>query len=107
MSEVDPARLDRWLKAVATTEDEELDCDALFEIMDKVVEMAASGQDVRSLLPGIALHLDHCLDCRDQYDTLTAFWERRGAWHPLKRLAKKGRSLLRRRPSQRKPDLPC
>jgi predicted anti-sigma-YlaC factor YlaD len=101
MSDVNPARLDGWLKAVATTEDEELDCDALFEIMDKVVEMAASGQDVRSLLPGIALHLDHCPDCRDQYETLTEFWEDapRGALRPLKRLARKGRSLLRRRPN--------
>lgn len=101
MSIIDPTRLNRWLEAVATTEDEELDCDALFEIIDKVVEMAASGQDVRSLLPGIALHLDHCPDCRDQYETLTAFWEKapRGAWRPLKRLAKKGRSLLRRRPN--------
>ncbi len=101
MSDMDPARLNRWLEAVATTEDEELNCDALFEVIDKVVEMAASGQDVRSLLPGIALHLDHCPDCRDQYETLTAFWEDapQGAWRPLKRLAKKGRSLLRRRPS--------
>lgn len=101
MSDVDPARLDRWLKAVATTQEEELDCDALFEVIDKAVEMAASGQDVRSLLPGIALHLDHCPDCRDQYETLTAFWEEapRGVWRPLKRLTEKGRSLLRRRPN--------
>jgi len=102
MSNMDPARLNQWLQAVATTEDEELDCDSLFEIIDKVVEMAASGQDVRSLLPGIALHLDHCPDCRDQYDALTAFWEAapRSPWRPLKRLAKKGRSLLHRRPSE-------
>ena len=30
MSDVDPARLDRWLKALATTQEEELDCDALW-----------------------------------------------------------------------------
>ena len=100
MSDMDPARLDHWLQAVATTEDEELDCDSLFELMDKAVELAASGQDVRSLLPGIAVHLDHCPDCRDQYETLTAFWEgaSRDAWRPLKRIAGKGRSFLRRRP---------
>ena len=101
MSNMDPARLNQWLQAVATTEDEELDCDSLFEIIDKVVEMAASGQDVRSLLPGIALHLDHCPDCRDQYDTLTAFWEGapRSPWRPVKRIAKLGQSFWRRRPS--------
>lgn len=98
---MDPARLNQWLEAVATTGDEELDCDSVFELMDRAVELAASGQDVHALLPGIALHLDHCPDCRDQYETLTAFWEdsQPDAWRPLKRLASKGRSLLRRRPS--------
>lgn len=96
MSELDSERQSRWLKAVATTEDEELDCDALFEVIDEAVEMTAS---VKALLPRIALHLDHCPDCRDQYETLTAFWEEsQDAWRPLKRLVKKGRSLLRRRP---------
>ncbi len=99
MSDMDPARLNRWLQAVATTEDEELDCDSVFELMDKAVELAASGQDVRSLLPGIAVHLDHCPDCRDQYETLTAFWEEthRSPWRPVKRIAKLGQSFLRRR----------
>lgn len=101
MSDIDPAPLNRLLQAVATTEAEELDCDSLFELMDKAVEMAASGQDVRSLLPGMAIHLEHCPDCRDQFETLTAFWKEapRDAWRPLKRLAGKSRSFFRWRSS--------
>jgi len=102
MSDIDPARLNHWLEAVATTEDEELDCDSVFELMDRAVELAASGQDIRSLLPGIAVHLGHCPDCRDQFETLTEFWKESqpDTWRPLRRLANKGRSLLRRRPSE-------
>jgi len=100
MSDVDSARLNQWLEAVATTEDEEMDCDSVFELMDHAVELAASGQDIRSLLPGIAVHLGHCPDCRDQFETLTAFWEgsTQSAWRPVKRIASLGKSLFRRRP---------
>lgn len=100
MSELDRERLERMLRSILTTETEELDCDALVDAMDKIVELATAGEDVRSLLPDMALHLDHCPDCRDQYDTLTAFWgdSARSGWRPLKRLAMKGRSLLGRRP---------
>lgn len=99
MSDIDPARLNRLLQAVATTEAEEMDCDSLFELMDKAVELAASGQDVRSLLPGMAIHLEHCPDCRDQFETLTAFWEEapRSRWRSVKRIAGLRQSFLRRR----------
>lgn len=95
MSDVDSRRLNQLLQAVATTEAEELDCDSLFQLMDKAVELAASGEDVRSLLPGMGAHLDHCPDCRDQYETLTAFWGPRRV--PWQQIADLGRSLFHRR----------
>jgi len=70
MSNVAPAQLDRWLRSIATTEEREIDCDSLFEVMDRVVELAQAGEDIRRLLPEIALHLDHCPDCRDLYESL-------------------------------------
>ncbi len=72
---MDPKRLEEWLQAISTTEAEEIDCDALSEVIDEVVEAAAAGADVRSLLPGVAVHLDHCPDCRDSYETLLG-WTR-------------------------------
>ena len=73
--DIDPRRLEAWLQAIATTEDEEIDCDALSEVMAEVVEEAAAGADVSSLLPTVAVHLDHCPYCRDWYDSLLA-WTR-------------------------------
>ena len=68
--DIDPRRLAAWLQAIATTEDDEIDCDVLSDVMAEVVEEAAAGADVRSLLPNVAVHLDHCPDCRDWYDSL-------------------------------------
>lgn len=64
--------LERWLKAIAMTEDDEMDCDSLFEVMDKAAELAKSGKDVRVLLPQIGVHVDRCPDCREIYDSLEA-----------------------------------
>ena len=70
MSNIAPAQLDQWLRGIATTADREIDCDTLFDVIDRVVEVARTGQDIHGLLPEIALHLDHCPDCKDLYETL-------------------------------------
>jgi len=67
---IDNKRISKWLATVTTTEDEEIDCDSLGAVIERVVEAAAGGADVRVLLPEIVLHLDHCPDCRDWYETL-------------------------------------
>lgn len=69
----DPARLSDWLRSIATTEDDEVDCDALMQAAESLVAAGTRGDDVRAVLPELALHLDHCPDCRDWYDTLVAF----------------------------------
>lgn len=75
VSEIEPKRLGDWLAAISTTQDEEIDCDTLFALIEEVVEAAVAGVDVRSLLPHVAVHLDHCPDCRDLYETLLALME--------------------------------
>ena len=76
---VDAKRLNEWISAISTTEDEEIDCDALFEVVQAVVDAAASGGDVREILPHVALHLDHCPDCRDHDEAVMAFVEAENA----------------------------
>lgn len=70
---IEPNRLSVWMRMISTTADEEMDCDRLVEVAEQAVEAAASGADVRELLPLFALHLDHCADCKDYFDTLVAF----------------------------------
>jgi predicted anti-sigma-YlaC factor YlaD len=68
----EPARLSEWLRSIATTQDEEVDCDAIVEAAERLVAMGARGYDLQAVLPDIALHLDHCSNCREWYETLVA-----------------------------------
>jgi predicted anti-sigma-YlaC factor YlaD len=58
------------MRVVMGTQDEEVDCDAMAQAMPSVVEAGARGEDLSAVLPEIALHLSHCPDCRDWYQTL-------------------------------------
>jgi predicted anti-sigma-YlaC factor YlaD len=69
----EPARLSEWLRSIATTEDVEVDCDALAEAAERLVAAGSRGDDLHVVLPALALHLDHCPDCREWYETLLAF----------------------------------
>ena len=70
IKKLEPARLAEWLRVVMTTEDHEIDCDAMAELMPSVAEAGARGEDISKLLPEIAVHLDHCPECREWYLTL-------------------------------------
>jgi hypothetical protein len=66
----DARRLSEWIEDIATTQDDEVDCEAMAEMFMTVIEASARGEDFRAALPHIALHLDHCPDCREFYETL-------------------------------------
>jgi hypothetical protein len=68
----DRERLQKWLSDIASTEEEEVDCEALEAILETVVAIAESGQDIRVILPDIAVHMDHCPECSECYETLVA-----------------------------------
>lgn len=75
MSENDLTPLDRWrwwLSTFESTQDEELDCEAVFDLLENAVEAVRAGEDLGEHFPALALHVDHCLGCRDLYETLLA-----------------------------------
>jgi predicted anti-sigma-YlaC factor YlaD len=69
----EPTRLAEWLHSIATTEEDEVDCDELTAAAERLVAAGTRGDDLRAVLPGLAVHLDHCPDCRDWYETLLGF----------------------------------
>jgi hypothetical protein len=75
---VEPARLQEWLRAISTTEPDEIDCDVVIGVIEQAVEAAAAGGDVRRLFPALSLHLDHCPDCRVWYDDLVDWTRHNG-----------------------------
>jgi hypothetical protein len=67
-----PARIRKWLANIANTQDEEVDCDTLESMLERLVAIGESGADIREVLPDIALHLDHCPECGEWYEVLLA-----------------------------------
>ena len=65
-------RLQRWLADIASTEAEEIDCEDLEEMLETIVAVGAGGEDIRTVLPAVAVHLDHCPECGEWYEALVA-----------------------------------
>jgi hypothetical protein len=69
-NQFEPARLNEWLRSIASTEDDEVDCDALVEAAEQLMQAGTRGADLRVVLPHLAVHLEHCPECREWYDTI-------------------------------------
>ena len=68
--ELDLARISKWLSDIASTEDVEIDCDTLDEMLETIVAAAERGAEIRVILPQVAVHLDHCPECGGWYQVL-------------------------------------
>jgi hypothetical protein len=66
------AMLKKVLFMVEDTDEFELGCDEVFELMDLYVELEARGEDVQTLFPFVKKHLDRCQDCREEYEALAS-----------------------------------
>lgn len=60
----------KLLQMVENTDEVEIGCDQVFELLDQYVEMEARGEDVASLMPLVKRHLDKCRDCHEEYEAL-------------------------------------
>ncbi len=58
------------LVLLTESQDDILNCDQVFELLDQFCERAALGEDVAHLMPLVQMHLDHCPGCREQYEAL-------------------------------------
>ena len=57
------------------TEEVELSCDEVFQLLDQYAEMAQRGEDVSRLKPLVARHLKLCIDCQEELDALLCILE--------------------------------
>ena len=55
---------------------EVLNCDQVFALLDKYVELDLEGEDARQKMPGVHLHLKTCLECREEYKTLLSVYKK-------------------------------
>jgi len=65
-----PAMMEKLLNKLAITEEQEISCDDVHEILDQFAEMELRGENVSALMPLVQRHLDLCPDCHDEHYTL-------------------------------------
>jgi hypothetical protein len=65
-----PDDLDKLVRAVAETREEEIGCDECLEQLDRFVEMELAGLDAAAAMPLVRDHLDKCGDCREEFEML-------------------------------------
>ncbi len=52
------------------TQDEELSCDEVFDMVDEYAELKAKGVNVEQLYPLLRIHIERCQDCQEEYEAL-------------------------------------
>lgn len=65
----------KLLRMMENTDEVEIGCDEVFELLDQYVELEARGENVAHLLPMVKRHLDRCRDCREEYEALMRVFE--------------------------------
>ncbi|MCC6956134.1 MAG: hypothetical protein IT316_05015 [Anaerolineales bacterium] len=58
------------LSMLEDTNDDELPCDEVHELVDHYAELDLRGEDVERIYPLIQLHLERCHDCHEEYEAL-------------------------------------
>ncbi len=63
-------RLKRMIHMVDSTADIEIACKQAYRLLDEYADMLLRGEDPAALLPQVKHHLEMCMDCREELETL-------------------------------------
>ena len=58
------------LQKLTNTDEQEISCDEVHELIDQFSELKMAGEDVLHLMPLMQKHLDLCPDCWEEHDAL-------------------------------------
>jgi hypothetical protein len=70
VSDQELSTMKNFLQMIEKTEDRELSCDEVFDLIDIYVDLEIQGEDVSAILPMVKKHLESCPDCREEYEAL-------------------------------------
>ena len=62
--------LKAMLRKIGQTQEIELSCGEVFDLLDQYAESAANGEDAAQLMPLVRQHLEMCPDCREEFEAL-------------------------------------
>ena len=81
--ELDQELLKKLLDKVSRTQQEEIDCQEVFELIDVYTEIAAKGQDAGEMLPLVKHHLQMCAECLEEYEALLRILQSSPMYPPM------------------------
>ena len=67
-----PERPESTLRGLLGPTGPELGCDECFEELDRYVELELAGADADEAIPGMRAHLEGCMACREEHQSLRA-----------------------------------
>jgi hypothetical protein len=62
--------MESLINKLAITEEQEIACDEVHEILDQFTELKMRGENMAQLMPLVQRHLDLCPDCREEHEVL-------------------------------------
>jgi len=96
---LNPDDLDKLVRAMAETREEELGCDECFEQLSRFVETKLAGLDAAAAMPLVQDHLEKCGDCREEFEllleALRATDDTSSLWLPVRRFWTRIRHIFR------------
>jgi len=60
---------------IMNTQQQEITCDEVHELLDQYTEKAIAGEDVSAILPFVHHHLSMCPECHEEYRALKRILE--------------------------------
>ena len=67
---MDPEMLKGMVRMILSTREDEIDCGRCFDLLDEYVDLVLSGRDASEAMPLVQHHLEHCADCREEFEAL-------------------------------------
>jgi hypothetical protein len=65
-----PAEFQKLIQMVEKTQEIELPCDDVYQILDQYTETVYRGEDAEELMPLVEHHIEICPDCREEFEAL-------------------------------------
>ena len=73
MTKANAPERDRLIELLLGPQEPELTCEQCFEHLDRYVDLQLANADPDREIPGMRAHLDGCLACQEDYESLLAF----------------------------------
>jgi hypothetical protein len=65
-----PVEFQKLIQMVEKTQEIELPCDDVYQILDQYTELVYRGEHAQELMPLVEHHIEICPDCREEFEAL-------------------------------------